>query len=82
MPDLFAQGAEFDGQQVDLLLLAKDRAVEFVDQVFGVADLDFEFGDAGFQNVSFNAINLSSGVYTYQLNVDGVSVSKNMVLIK
>jgi hypothetical protein len=33
-------------------LLAKDRAVEFVDQVFGVADLDFEFGDAGFQNVS------------------------------
>lgn len=38
--------------------------------------------NAGFQSVSFNAINLSSGVYTYKLNVDGVSVSKNMVLIK
>ena len=50
--DLVAQGADFDGQQVDLLLLAKDGAVEFVDQVFGIADLDFEFGYAGFQNVS------------------------------
>jgi hypothetical protein len=28
--DLVAQGADFDGQQVDLLLLAKDGAVEFV----------------------------------------------------
>ena len=52
MPDLLAQGAEFDGQQVDLLLLAEDGAVQFVDQVFGVADLDFQFGDAGFQNAS------------------------------
>jgi len=47
-----------------------------------VSELLNEKMNAGFQSVSFNAINLSSGVYTYQLNVDGVSVSKNMVLIK
>lgn len=47
-----------------------------------VSELLNEKMNAGFQSVSFNAINLSSGVYTYQLNVDGVSISKNMVLIK
>lgn len=38
--------------------------------------------NAGLQNVSFNAVNLSSGVYTYKLTLDGQSISKNMVLIK
>lgn len=47
-----------------------------------VSELLNEKMNAGFQSVSFNAISLSSGVYTYQLNVDGVSISKNMVLIK
>jgi hypothetical protein len=47
-----------------------------------VSELLNEKMNAGFQSVSFNAVNLSSGIYTYQLNVDGVSVSKNMVLIK
>ncbi len=36
---LLAQGTEFDRQQVDLLLLAEDGAVQFVDQVFEAAGL-------------------------------------------
>jgi len=38
--------------------------------------------NAGFQNISFNAANLASGIYTYKLSLDGNSISKNMVLIK
>ncbi len=47
-----------------------------------VAELLNEKMNAGFQSISFNAVNLPSGVYTYKLNVDEVSLSKNMVLIK
>ena len=43
---LFAQTANFLGEQIDLLLLAKDDAIQLVQQVFGVADLDFEIGNA------------------------------------
>jgi hypothetical protein len=47
-----------------------------------VADLLNEKMNAGFQSVSFNAINLASGIYTYKLTLNGQSISKNMVLIK
>ena len=36
-------------QQVDLLLLAKRRAVQFLDLVLAQAELEFEFVDAGFE---------------------------------
>ena len=45
---LLAQRVEFPGEQVDLLLLAKYGAIQFVDQILGIADFDFEFGGAGF----------------------------------
>lgn len=35
-------------QQIDLLLLAKDRAIQLVKMVFFETELDFEFGDSGF----------------------------------
>lgn len=41
------QLAELGLQKVDLLLLAKYRAIELFDLVFGQAQLDFEFGDSG-----------------------------------
>ena len=36
----------FADQRVDLGLLADDDLVEFVEQVFGKAGFDFEFGQA------------------------------------
>lgn len=45
---LFAQGTNFPEEQIDLLLLAENQAVQFLDQVFGIADLDFKFGNARF----------------------------------
>ncbi len=47
-----------------------------------VADILNEKMNAGFQTISFNASNLPSGVYSYKLTSEGLSVSKNMVLIK
>lgn len=43
---LVAQAAQFLGEKIDLLLLAENRAIEFIDQILGVTDLDFQFGDA------------------------------------
>ena len=43
---LFAQGFDLQHQQVDLLLLAKNGAIEFIDHVFGKADLDLKIGQA------------------------------------
>jgi hypothetical protein len=37
---------------------------------------------AGVQTVEFNGDNLTSGVYMYRLDVDGMSVTKKMVLMK
>ena len=34
---LLAQGIKFPGQEIDLLLLAKYGAIQFVDQIFGIA---------------------------------------------
>lgn len=45
---LFAQGTYFAEEQIDLLLLAENEPVQFLDQVFGIADLDFKFGNARF----------------------------------
>jgi hypothetical protein len=43
---LAAQLAHFAQQQVDLVLLFGHQGVEGVEQVFGVADLDFQLLDA------------------------------------
>ena len=43
---LLAQLHHFARQLVDLLLLAVDRQVQLVEQVFAVAGLDFQFGQA------------------------------------
>lgn len=48
---LLAQGFDGRDERIDLLLLAKNRAVQFVDLVFRVGDLDFEFGEAGIHDV-------------------------------
>jgi len=45
---LFAQGPNFTEEQIDLLLLAENQAIQFLDEVFRVADLDFKFGNARF----------------------------------
>lgn len=47
-----------------------------------VSELINEKMNAGFQNISFDAANLPSGIYTYKLTSEGQSISKNMVLIK
>ena len=43
---LFAQGRDLTDQLVDLLLLAKDREVELINHVFGIADLHFKIVQA------------------------------------
>ena len=43
---LFAQGFDLERQEVNLLLLAKDCAIEFINHVVGKADLYFEIGQA------------------------------------
>ncbi len=45
---LFAQFADLPQQQIDLLLLADDDLVQFVEQVFLKAGLDFQFSQALF----------------------------------
>ena len=49
---LFAQGTNFTKEQVYLLLLAENEAIQVFDEVFGVADLDFKFGNARFHKLS------------------------------
>ena len=41
-----------------------------------------EAKDAGVHMVTFNAANLTSGTYVYQINVDGQILQKKMVLMK
>ena len=55
---LVAQRTQFIGQEVDLLLLAINDPVEFLDQILGVTDLDFKFGDAGFHVCSLWIVGL------------------------
>lgn len=49
---LLAQEAQLLLQLVDLLLLAKDGAVELIQQIFGKAEFDLEFGQSGFHACS------------------------------
>ena len=42
-------------QQVELLLLPKHRAIQFLKQVFGQARLDFQFGQSLFHGLVFQA---------------------------
>lgn len=52
---LAVQQAQLRLQQVDLLLLLINRAIEFFHEVFSQADLDFEFGQAIIHDVRFRA---------------------------
>lgn len=47
-----------------------------------VAELVNEYMIAGDQIVNFNASHLSSGTYIYRLNVNGVSLTNKMILVK
>jgi N-acetylneuraminic acid mutarotase len=47
-----------------------------------VATLVNEFKNAGFYSVDFNGVNLSSGVYFYNIEVNGFKDIKKMILIK
>lgn len=47
-----------------------------------VATLVNQYKASGHYNVNFNASNLASGMYIYQLNVNGVTISKKMTLLK
>jgi hypothetical protein len=42
-------------QQVDLLLLPENGAIEYLNQILGQARLDFEFGQAVFHDSIFRA---------------------------
>src|ERR1700730_16620370 len=46
--NLFAQSPQFFVQLIDLLLLAVDRAIEFFEQLFAIAQFHFDFGKSGF----------------------------------
>ena len=47
-----------------------------------VTTLVNEYKNAGTYNVDFNAVNLSSGVYFYQINAGNYSDTKKMILMK
>ncbi len=47
-----------------------------------VANLVNEYKDTGFYSVTFNANNLSSGLYIYRLKINGYVSSKKMLLTK
>ncbi|HKJ81655.1 MAG TPA: T9SS type A sorting domain-containing protein [Ignavibacteriaceae bacterium] len=47
-----------------------------------VANLVNGYKNAGNFNVNFNASRLASGTYIYQMSVNGVTISKKMVLLK
>ena len=47
-----------------------------------VTTLINEYKNAGTYNVDFNAVNLSSGVYFYQINAGNYSDTKKMILMK
>ena len=44
---LLLEKRKFPYQPIDLLLLPHDHQVQLIEQVFGEAGLDFQFGDAG-----------------------------------
>ena len=56
-PDLVTQGLDFADQEIDLLLLAKYGAIQFIQQFFRITDLDFQIGQARFhsERLSFEA---------------------------
>jgi hypothetical protein len=45
---LYLEPGKFAGEILDLLLLAENSLVELVDQIFGVAQLDFDIVQSGF----------------------------------
>jgi hypothetical protein len=47
-----------------------------------VASLVNEVKTAGYYSINFNASNLSSGVYFYNLKTDNFTMTKKMMLIK
>jgi hypothetical protein len=52
-PELPVEMAQLRLQQVDLLLLPENGAIEYLNQILGQARLDFEFGQAVFHDSIF-----------------------------
>ena len=55
-PDLPVEMAQLRLQQIDLLLLPENGAIEDFHQILGQARLDFEFGQAVFHDSVFQAV--------------------------
>ena len=70
--NLFAQSLQFLVQSIDLLLLAVDRAIEFFEQLFAIAQFHFDFGKSGFHVGSWYRGNFArkavTGAAAYRLN--------------
>jgi hypothetical protein len=43
---LLTQANHFLGQLIDAVLLINHHRIEFIDEIFGEGQLDFEFGDS------------------------------------
>jgi hypothetical protein len=44
--ELLTQANHFLGQLIDAVLLINHHRIEFIDEIFGEGQLDFEFGDS------------------------------------
>jgi len=44
--ELLTQAKHFLGQLLDAVLLIDHHRIEFIDEIFGEGQLDFEFGDS------------------------------------
>jgi hypothetical protein len=44
--ELLTQAHHFLGQLIDAMLLINYHRIEFIDEIFGESQLDFEFGDS------------------------------------
>ena len=44
--ELLTQANHFLGQLIDAMLLIDHHRIEFIDEIFGESQLDFEFGDS------------------------------------
>jgi hypothetical protein len=49
--ELLTQANHFLGQLIDAVLLINHHRIEFIDEIFGEGQLDFEFGDSADERV-------------------------------